>query len=99
MARVQKIARPRPLPPPHFYTLHDLQDVFGVSRAKVESWLGRGLLGRPLQRGGEVFVAERNVARFLNESFTEYDLRKMDQICFKHIAFYGGLEQAKGKRR
>jgi hypothetical protein len=69
------------------YTFADLQSVFGEHYSKVRRWYDRGLLGRGRRNGAEVRIAERDLARFIREHSSEYDLRRVDQEWFKSMVF------------
>ncbi|MGA2773611.1 MAG: MerR family transcriptional regulator [Bryobacteraceae bacterium] len=72
------------------YSIGDLAQVFGVHHERVESWVGRGLLGRTRAIGadrGDTRFAEADVARFVRGNPREYDLRRVDQMWFKAMVF------------
>jgi len=64
------------------FTVADLAECFGVSRAKASGWVNRGMFGRRGER-----IGERQVARFIREHGGEYDLRRVDQVWFLAMAF------------
>jgi len=68
------------------YTADQLRHVFGVSHAKVSSWLQRGLFGQ-VERWAGFRVTESSVVRFIRRYAAEYDLRQVDADWFKSMVF------------
>lgn len=68
------------------YNLGDLCTVLGVHYSTARGWMRRGLLGNARQ-ADSLRVSDSDVARFIRECAHEYDLRRVDQVWFKSMAF------------
>jgi hypothetical protein len=72
------------------YNISTLCEVFGTDHRRVGSWIRRGLFGKPHGhggRGGEIWLAESDVIRFIRKHPSEYDLGRVDQVWFKAMVF------------
>lgn len=72
------------------YNISDLCQVFGLSRARIESWAARGLLGEAQGHGGHggnLRFSEADVERFVREHPEEYALGRVDELWFKYVMF------------
>jgi hypothetical protein len=75
------------------YSMTDLQECFGASQQTVQGWRRRGLLGRVRELGGANGdrVADQDVVLFIRRHSSEYDLRRVDQVWFRSMAFGGDV--------
>ena len=70
-----------------FFGAADLVTLFGVPDSKVQRWIARGLVGKPLRTDGGERFSEKQVREFLRKYPHEWDLSRVDQVLLKALLF------------